>query len=187
MKIKKSKLVENFKKFISRGNVVDMAVGVIIGGAFQSIINALVKGILMPLIAFIVPSGGIDGIVTVLNHDKAVVLDPAAPDAPTNTVQYWGHTYDADKVNVINWGTFINAVIYFFIVAIVLFTILQVINFMKAKKAAFEAKQLELYYQKHPEERPKPEEPAPKQPTEVELLAEIKDQLVELNKQKEGK
>lgn len=59
MKIKKSKLVENFKKFISRGNVVDMAVGVIIGGAFQSIINALVKGILMPLIAFIVPSGSL--------------------------------------------------------------------------------------------------------------------------------
>ncbi|MDY5929126.1 MAG: hypothetical protein SPJ27_03730, partial [Candidatus Onthovivens sp.] len=84
-------------------------------------------------------------------------------------------------------GTFINAIIYFFIVAIVLFTILQVINFMKAKKAAFEAKQLKLYYEKHPEERPKPEEPAPKQPTEVELLAEIKDQLIELNKQKEGK
>ena len=101
MKIKKSKLVENFKKFISRGNVVDMAVGVIIGGAFQSIINALVKGILMPLIAFVVPSGGIDGIVTVLNHDKAVVLDPAAPDAPANTVQYWGHTYDADKATII--------------------------------------------------------------------------------------
>ncbi len=184
MKKKKIKLVESFKKFISRGNVLDMAIGVIIGGAFQSIINSVVKGILMPLIAFFVPAGGIDGIVTVLNHDAAVV-DPNASELPANTVKYWGHTYDADKVNVINWGSFINALIYFFIVAIVLFIILQVFNYLKNKKAEFEAKQLELYYQKHPEERPKPEEPAPKQPTEVELLTEIKEQLVELNKNKD--
>lgn len=186
-----------FKKFINRGNVVDLSVAVIIGGAFQAIVNALVNGILMPIISWAIPSGGINGIVTVLNGGSSYICEAsdtvsiaAATAAGTTTVQYWGKVYDSAKVNVINWGGFINAVIYFLIVAIVLFIILQVFTYLKKKRAEFEAKELEKYYEKHPEERPAPEpEPAPvvKEPTEVELLKDIKDQLVKLNADKESK
>ena len=186
-----------FKKFINRGNVVDLSVAVIIGGAFQAIVNALVNGILMPIISWAIPSGGINGIVTVLNGGSSYICEAsdtvsiaAATAAGTTTVQYWGKVYDSAKVNVINWGGFINAVIYFLIVAIVLFIILQVFTYLKKKRLQFEAKELEKYYEKHPEERPAPEpEPAPviKEPTEVELLQDIKDQLVKLNADKESK
>ena len=187
-----------FKKFINRGNVVDLSVAVIIGGAFQAIVNALVNGILMPIISWAIPSGGINGIVTILNSGSSYICSAADPEKATKiadfgastTVEYWGNLYDSAKVNVINWGGFINAVIYFLIVAIVLFIILQVFTYLKKKRLQFEAKELEKYYEKHPEERPAPEpEPAPviKEPTEVELLQDIKDQLVKLNADKESK
>ena len=189
-----------FKKFINRGNVVDLSVAVIIGGAFQAIVNALVNGILMPIISWAIPSGGINGIVTILNSGSSYICSATLPAAEkateiaksgaSTTVEYWGNLYDSAKVNVINWGGFINAVIYFLIVAIVLFIILQVFTYLKKKRLQFEARELEKYYEKHPEERPAPEpEPAPviKEPTEVELLQDIKDQLVKLNADKESK
>ncbi len=200
--MKKKKKNENglwaqFKKFINRGNVIDLSVAVIVGGAFQAIINAVVNGILMPIITWAIPSGGINGIVTVLNGGKSYICEAsdtaaiaAATASGTSTVEYWGKVYDSAKVNIINWGGFINAVIYFLIVAIVLFIILQVFTYLKKKRAEFQAKELEKYYERHPEERPAPEpEPAPvvKEPTEVELLKDIKDQLVKLNADKESK
>ncbi len=192
-KAKEGGLLDQFKKFINRGNVIDLSVAVIIGGAFQAIVNAMVNGILMPIISWAIPSGGINGIVTILNSNvsylgksNSVTAAEAATKGIT-TVEYWGNLYDASKVNVINWGAFINAIIYFFIVALVLFTILQVFTYLSKKRKEFEAKELETYYEKHPEERPVPEAPKPKEPTEVELLKDIKEQLEKLNSTKEEK
>lgn len=174
MKKRKSKLFEEFKKFITRGNVIDMAIGVIIGSAFSAIVTALVQKILMPIITWAIPTGGMDGLVTVLNGSKAAVTD-----ATKNIVYYWGVAYDKDVVNVINWGAVINAVIYFFAVALILFTVLKVFTFLKNKRDAFKKAEEEKYYQKHPEERPKPVEPGKPQPTELQVLLEIRDSLKE--------
>lgn len=192
-KAKEGGLVDQFKKFINRGNVIDLSVAVIIGGAFQAIVNAMVNGILMPIISWAIPSGGINGIVTILNSNSSylgVSNETTAAEAAAKgitTVEYWGNLYDSSKVNVINWGAFINAIIYFFIVALVLFTILQVFTYLSKKRKEFEAAELEAYYEKHPEERPVPEEPKPKEPTEVDLLKDIKAQLEKLNSEKEEK
>ena len=96
------KLLEEFKEFALKGNVMDMAVGVIVGGAFSSIVAALTDNILNPIIACL---GGTEiGLVTPLG----------------NTGQ------------VINWGAFISAIINFLILAFVLFLILKAVNKMTA-------------------------------------------------------
>lgn len=161
----------DFKKFISKGNIVDLAIGVVIGAAFSAVITALVQGIIMPLITLAIPSGGIDGLVTVLNHEQA--LAPVGTDAAAIVV-YWGVPYLKNIVNVINWGTFINALLYFLIVAIILFTIMRVYVAIKKKGDTLINAQLEKYYKKHPDERPLA--PAPK-PTELELLQQILDEI----------
>lgn len=151
------KLWQEFKKFIARGNVIDMAIGVIIASAFSAIVNSIVNNILMPLVTIAVPQG-LDGLVTVLNPEAAKVTADTA-----NTVAYWGVTYDADVVNVINWGVFINAVINFFIIAIVLFLILKVFTSLNNKRK-------ELLGKTEVKAAPKPSE-------EVLLLREIRDSL----------
>lgn len=151
---------QDFKKFISRGNVIDMAVGVVIATAFTAIVNAIVNNILMPIVTMAVPAG-LDGLVTVLNPDKALATDETA-----NTISYWGVTYDADVVNVINWGILVNAVINFFMIALILFTILRVFTFLNNKRKALAKK----------EEKPAPA-PEVKPSEEVLLLREIRDSL----------
>ena len=79
---------------------------------------------------------------------------------------------------VIDWGALLTAIISFIIIAIVLFIIVKVVAVAAAKKAALEEKAREEYYKKHPEERPVPPEPGTPEPTEVELLKEIRDALV---------
>ena len=79
---------------------------------------------------------------------------------------------------VIDWGALLTAIISFIIIAIVLFIIVKVVSVAAAKKAALEEKAREEYYNKHPEERPVPPEPGVPEPTEVELLKEIRDALV---------
>ena len=79
---------------------------------------------------------------------------------------------------VIDWGALLTAVISFIIIAIVLFIIVKVVASAAAKKAELEAKAREEYYEKHPEERPVEPEPGVPEPTEVELLKEIRDALV---------
>ena len=79
---------------------------------------------------------------------------------------------------VIDWGALLTAIISFIIIAIVLFIIVKVVAVAAAKKAALEEKAREEYYKKHPEERPVPPEPGVPEPTEVELLKEIRDALV---------
>ena len=91
-----------------------------------------------------------------------------------------GTTWTYNMSAIIDWGTLINAVISFLIIAIVLFIIVKVVSAAAAKKAEAQAKALEAYYQKHPEERPVEPEPEAPKPTAEELLTSI---LAELRKQ----
>lgn len=91
-----------------------------------------------------------------------------------------GTTWTYKMSAIIDWGTLINAVISFLIIAVVLFIIVKVVNAAAAKKAEAQAKALEAYYQRHPEERPVEPEPEAPKPTAEELLAGI---LAELKKQ----
>ena len=112
---KVSKFFAEFKKFITRGNVLDMAVGVIVGGAFTAIVNGLSNFILKPLInwliALILGKEGLSGAIYVLSgaYDEtgALVL--------------------ADSI-YIDWGSFISAIINFFLIAFVLFSIVRIMN-----------------------------------------------------------
>jgi len=115
--------VGEFKAFLSRGNVIDLAVGVIIGAAFTAIVGSLVKDIINPIIGVII--GGVDfsNIFVSLNGQKyAALADAQKAGAPT-----------------INIGLFINAVIQFAIVAFVIFWMVKLINRFTAKQKAEEA------------------------------------------------
>ena len=101
-----------------------------------------------------------------------------AKNTLTNNYTLYGKTYFYNQTALINWGALINAIISFIIIALVLFIIVKVISAAQAKKAALEEKAREAYYEKHPEERPVPPEPGVPEPTEVELLKEIRDALV---------
>ncbi len=107
-------LWSEFKAFISRGSVLDLAVGMIIGAAFTAIVTALVNGIFKPLIDWI-PMGDMKGLITYL--DKVYMLD-----ADGNQI------VDMTNSLYINWGNFIMAIINFLITALVLFAIIKIIN-----------------------------------------------------------
>ena len=105
-----------FKKFITRGNVLDMAVGVIVGGAFTGIVNGVSNYILKPIInwllALVLKGEGLSGAITILS--KGYKED--------------GVTIDLANSIYIDWGAFISAVINFFLIAFVLFTIVKIMN-----------------------------------------------------------
>ena len=124
------KFFKEFKEFISRGNVMDMAVGVIIGGAFSAIVTALTNNILMPIInwviAAIVGKDGMAGAVTFLS--KVYTLDETGAvvtDASGEMV------VDMANSIYINWGAFITAIINFILIALVLFLIIRTFNNIK--------------------------------------------------------
>ncbi len=112
------KFFDEFKKFITRGNVVDMAVGVIVGSSFTAIVNGLSNFVLKPLINallfLIMGDGALENIYTYL-HKVEVTVDGVT-------------TIDLTKSIYIDWGSFINAIINFFLVAFVLFCIVKIIN-----------------------------------------------------------
>lgn len=118
------KLIKEFKKFITKGNVVDLAVGMIIGAAFTAIVNALVNNIFKPLINAI-PLGGVEGLVTVLVKKNADGLTAAQVPAGTEFV------VDLTKSVYIDWGAFIMAVVNFLLTAVVLFAIIKLINTLR--------------------------------------------------------
>lgn len=109
------KFFEEFKAFITRGNVVDMAVGVIVGSAFTAIVNGLSNYVLKPivnaLLALLLGKDSLTGIYTMLLEVK----DDAGAIDFTQSIY-------------IDWGAFINAVINFFLIAFVLFTIMKIYN-----------------------------------------------------------
>jgi len=106
-------IFKEFREFISRGNVVDLAVGVIIGGAFGAIVKTLVDQVVMPPIGLI--TGGVDF------SELKVVLKPA--DAATKAAEV-----------AIHYGLFLNAVIQFLIVAAVIFLVVKGVNSLQRKK-----------------------------------------------------
>ena len=148
-----------FKEFITRGNVLDMAVGVIIGGAFTAIVTALTGGILQPVINYIIGKiagdGGLDSARTVFEY--YVLADGSKwwiGDGPLPA----GVSVDWSKTNYIDWGAFISAIINFLLVAIILFAIIKTIN--RVHKAGVEAKEkIEAAVKKEePAQEAKPEE-----------------------------
>ena len=170
----KKRFFGEFKEFISRGSVVDLAVGVIIGGAFTAIVTALTTHIFTPLINFLISLiGGGDALesartilgktIYTLDENGAKVVD-------------WANTI------YIDWGAFISAIINFLLVAMILFIIVRAINKAKIAKEKMKAAELERYYEKHPEERPAPAVEVAPAPTTEELLTQIRDILKEEKK-----
>ena len=139
-------MFQEFKKFIAKGNVMDMAVGIIIGAAFTTIVKSLVKDIINPFVGLF--TGGVDFSAHYINlSDEEYETLAAAQEAGAATV---------------NYGIFINAVIQFLIIALVVFMLVRSIN--KLKEAA----------KKEEEEAAA----APAKPSaEVQLLTEIRDSL----------
>jgi large conductance mechanosensitive channel len=135
--------IKEFKEFAMKGNVMDMAVGVIIGGAFGKIVTSLVNDVLMPIISLC--TGGIDftNLFVNLSDDTKYATLAAAQEAGASVFAY---------------GTFIQNIIDFIIIAFCIFLMIKGMNKLNRKK-----------------EEPEPEAPAG--PTQEELLAEIRDLL----------
>ncbi|MBR0231629.1 MAG: large conductance mechanosensitive channel protein MscL [Clostridia bacterium] len=149
-KEKKKGFFGEFKEFIMRGNVLDMAVGVIIATAFGAITSTLINNVLMPLIGYIF--GGVD-------LAKLNITLKAAELAEDGTV--------AKEAVVIGIGTFIAAIINFIIVALIVFCIVKAFNRVRNMK-------------KKEEEEAPAEEPAPAEPTVEEKTLETLNQIKEL-------
>lgn len=126
------KFFSEFKKFISRGNVMDMAVGVIIGSAFTAIVNALSNGILKPLINWIIAlcSGG----------NKDALASAYTILSPAYTVDAEGkQVLDLANSIFIDWGGLVSAIINFLLIALVLFIIVRTFNqFKEINQSAIE-------------------------------------------------
>ena len=132
------KFFGEFKKFITRGNIVDMAVGVIVGSSFTAIVNALSNNILKPIInyilALILGKDALSGLYTYLG-------DPVYK----TTVNEAGETIITEEIDLANsfyidWGAFILAIINFLIVALVLFCIVKTINSIRENSDNLEAR-----------------------------------------------
>ena len=146
------KFIEEFKAFAMKGNVVDMAIGVVIGSAFSAIVTSLVGNIITPLIGLL--TGGVDLSDTVIVLREAVVNSAGEVVSPANTLAY---------------GAFLQSIIDFLIIALSIFLVVKaagtVSRRLNAKKIAEE------------EARKKEEESKPKPPTTEELLSEILDEI----------
>ncbi len=154
MKEAKSFLQE-FKEFALKGNVVDMAIGVIIGGAFGKIVTSLVEDILMPIIGCLI--GGMDF------KDMKYIIKAAIKEG--------------DKVIkpeiAISYGNFIQVIVDFFIIAVSIFIVIKIMMRLVAMSKKEEVK----------EETPVEEAP-PELPADVQLLTEIRDLLKEKHQEK---
>ncbi len=112
-----SSMAREFKEFVARGNVIDLAVGIIIGVAFNGIVNSLVNDIVMPPLGFILGRVNFsDLFINLSDKPYASVADAKAAGAPT-----------------INYGMFINSVLNFLIIALVVFLLVKTINRLERK------------------------------------------------------
>jgi len=150
------KFAKEFKEFIMRGNVLDMAVGVIIAGAFGKITTSLVNDIFMPLISWIF--GARD--MTALN----VIVREAELDAAGEVVK---------EAITLGFGTFVATIIDFILVALVVFAIVKSFNAAHAKAEARKKKEEEAAAEEAPAE--------PELTAEQQLLTEIRDLLQKQN------
>ena len=154
IKEKTTGLIGEFKTFVARGNVLDMAVGVIIGGAFGAISTSLVNDLIMPLVSLL--TGGIDF------EDWKITLKAAV---------YEGGELVSDAVTL-NFGTFLSTVLNFFIVAFAVFLLIKAVNTATAKAAEIARLKKEEEDRKEAEKKDAPTK-------EELLLTEIRDLLKE--------
>ena len=156
-RLKDNQFIKEFKTFISQGNVMDLAVGVVIGAAFSAIVTSLVNDIIMPLVSLI--GGGAD----------FTTLSLTIPNF-----------FGGDTAAVIRYGNFIQNVVNFLIIAFSLFIVIKAINHMneRAKAAAKKAsKKLGLEEEKKEEEKAAEEKKSSDEQTKL-----LKDILKELKK-----
>ena len=146
---------KEFKEFITRGNILDMAVGIIVGGAFTAIVNALCNNILKPIVNWI--------LALILGTDSLSEVYTFLTTAYT-TDETGAQVIDLANSIYIDWGTFINAIINFLLIAIVLFLIIKAL--MRVQKMRDEAKAAIEEAQKKAEE-----EKAAKKAAEEEISA----------------
>jgi large conductance mechanosensitive channel len=140
------KIIKEFKEFIARGNVIDLAVGVIIGAAFGKIVTSLVTDVIMPPIGALMSGRDFSSYYFLLGANETLTGRPGLVLA------------DAEKQGAIGYGSFLNAVLQFFIVAVCIFVLVKAVNKIK-RLAAFE-------------------DPPPAPPTKSEeLLEDIRDLL----------
>lgn len=137
-------MLKEFKEFAIKGNMMDMAIGIVIGGAFGTIIKSLVDDVLMPIVSGIFQIPDFSNLFVVLKGIEGETFTSLAAAREAGAA-------------VLAYGSFINAVLAFLIVAWALFVVVKGINKMKNEQPA--------------------EEEAPAGPTEVELLSEIRDAL----------
>ena len=122
-----------FKKFISRGNVVDMAVGVVVGGAFTGIVNSLVKDVIMPPLGWLMGKVDFANLyLTLPNYDGEIIHYPSLEAAK------------AAGAVTINYGVFINTLISFILVAFAVFLLIKVINKLRATEKKETEKECEV-------------------------------------------
>lgn len=145
-------MMKEFRDFIARGNVMDMAVGIIIGAAFTAIVKSMVGDLINPIIGLII--GGIDF------TNWFAVLGPGEYDT-------LAEARDAGAA-VFAYGSFLMAVLNFLIIAFVVFMLVRHVNKLRAMAQREEA-------EAEAEAAPEPE--APEGPTELEVLLEIRDAL----------
>ena len=117
-------MLKEFKEFAMRGNVVDMAVGIIIGGAFGTIVKSLVNDVIMPPIGYIL--GGVDF------SDLFITIKQGTTEGPYATLA----NAQAAGAVTLNYGLFINAVISFLIVAFAVFLLVKGLNKLHREKEA---------------------------------------------------
>jgi len=110
-------MLKEFREFVARGNVVDLAVGVIMGAAFGRIVTTLVEGLIMPPLGLLLGRTDFSGLFVVLDSTKGIPLSLA--DAKTNGVP------------VIAYGQFINDIVSFLIVALAVFLLVKQVNRIK--------------------------------------------------------
>ncbi|MBQ8431827.1 MAG: large conductance mechanosensitive channel protein MscL [Clostridia bacterium] len=125
------KFFAEFKKFITRGNVIDMAVGVIVGSSFTAIVNAMSNQILKPIInwilSLILEKDSLSEMFTFLTR-----VDTKGENGEFLLDEFGNRIPDLKESIYIDWGTFINAIINFFLIALVLFTIVKLVNKARA-------------------------------------------------------
>jgi large conductance mechanosensitive channel len=140
-------MLNEFKKFVMRGNVLDMAVGIIIGASFGAIIKSLVDDMLMPLVGLLIGNVDFSNLFVVLKAGA----EAAAPYATLEAARTAGAV-------TLNYGLWLNTVITFLIVTFAIFMLIQQVGRMKKKEEAAPAK-------------------APEPSAQEKLLAEIRDLL----------
>lgn len=167
-------IFKEFIAFINKGNALALAIGVILGGAFTSIVNAINTNIISPLIAWIIGDTDLtESLITVLKSHEEIRI-ATDTDVANNLAKNVGDQFTV-TVNdiVISWGALIQAIIDFILIAIILFAIIKICGAIakKAKEAA------ERFHKKEQVEEVKEESEPESVPEDIQLLSEIRDLL----------